>query len=218
MRPLPQRRWGSDATILATLHAWAVAKAPRLARLLPGRACEADPAGLRGAGLVGEDRKNHFEPVSTWALPTERGAVAIASSGALRSPVTASRQGLRSRNVAVGGPGDDGPVRVERIDPRDGAGGVFRDAPVIARLSHPADPLTLSAESFRVRDDAGAVPGSARLSPDGRVLIWQAQRLLQPDVLHFVTTAGLRGRGGTEVRPHVSRFCTCDLVRDDLPG
>lgn len=208
-----------EATILAAIHAWAVARAPRILRLLPARAPESDPVVLEGAGLAGEGLRVHFGPVSTWALPlSDRRAVAIVPSGAAAGPVNVARQGLRSNSVCFGGPSDEGPARVERMDPRDGATGVLRDTPVIARLSRPADPLTLSAQSFQVRDDLGPVPGHIRLSPDGRVLIWQAERPLRSDALHFVTTAGLRDRRGGAVSPLVSRFLTCDLVRADLPG
>ena len=53
----------------------------------------------------------------------------------------------------------DLPPAVARVDPRDGATQVLRDAPVILRISQPLDPASLSLETVSVEDDGGAVPG-----------------------------------------------------------
>ena len=112
----------------------------------------------------------------------------------------------------------EGPVWVTRVDPVDGATGVFRDAPVLARLSHPADATTVHAGSFRVEESGGAmVPGELILSPDGQLLIWTATRLLAPGIEHLVTADGLKDHRGREVVPHRSRFVPCGLARGDLP-
>ena len=113
----------------------------------------------------------------------------------------------------------EGPAWVTRVDPRDGATGVFRDARVLACLSHPADAATVHDGSFRVEESGGAeVPGDVLLSPDGRLLIWTAARLLVPGVEHLVTADGLRDHRGREDVPHRSRFVPCALARDDVPG
>jgi hypothetical protein len=113
----------------------------------------------------------------------------------------------------------EGPAWVTRIDPGDGATGVFRDARVLACLSHPADAATVHRGSFRVEESGGAeVPGELVLSPDGRLLIWIAARLLMPGVEHLVTADGLRDSRGRQIAPHRSRFVPCALARDDVPG
>lgn len=113
----------------------------------------------------------------------------------------------------------EGPAWVTRVDPGDGATGVFRDAPVLASLSHPADAATVHGGSFRVEEPGGvAVPGEVLLSPDGRLLIWTAARLLAPGVEHLVTADGLKDHRGRDVAPHRSRFVPCALARGDVPG
>lgn len=113
----------------------------------------------------------------------------------------------------------EGPAWVTRVDPGDGATGVFRDARVLACLSHPADAATVHGGSFRVEESGGGeVPGNLRLSPDGRLLIWTAARLLMPGVEHLVTADGLKDHRGREVAPHRSRFVPCAIVGDDVPG
>jgi hypothetical protein len=113
----------------------------------------------------------------------------------------------------------EGPAWVTRIDPGDGATGVFRDARVLACLSHPADAATVHRGSFRVEEPGGVeVPGDLVLSPDGRLLIWIAARLLVPGVEHLVTADGLRDSRGRQIAPHRSRFVPCALARDDVPG
>lgn len=108
-----------------------------------------------------------------------------------------------------------------RVDPQDGASGVFRDTPVIVSLSQPIDPTTVGPATFRV-EAGGSVElaGSIRLSPDGAVLIWTGARPLAPGVVHFVAVRGLYDRRGLPVRPHVSRFVPCDVALSDLmtPG
>ncbi len=106
---------------------------------------------------------------------------------------------------------DDGPTRVASIDPSDGASGVFCDACVMARLSAPADPATLSPETFMIEDDSGVVPARLRMSADRRVLIWIATRPLAPGVPHVVRLAGLRDARGRPVAPHRSQFVPCEL-------
>jgi hypothetical protein len=109
------------------------------------------------------------------------------------------------------------PTYVIRIDPADGADGVFRDACVLAKLSAPADPATLSTTTFRIEDPAGTVPARLRLSPDRLILIWAAERLLVPGVAHVVRSSGLLDAHGKEVLPHRSCFIPCDLTSTDWP-
>ena len=113
----------------------------------------------------------------------------------------------------------EGPAWVTRVDPGDGATGVFRDTRVLACLSHPADAATVHGGNFRVEEAGGGeVPGEIVVSPDGRLLIWIAARLLMPGVEHLVTADGLKDHHGREVAPHRSRFVPCALARDDVPG
>jgi hypothetical protein len=112
---------------------------------------------------------------------------------------------------------DCGQTRIERIDPSDGADGVFRDACVMAWLTAPADPATLSSSTFRIEDDQGPIPARLRLSPNRLVLIWMAERLLVPGVAHVVHSDGLRDTHGGAVAPHCSRFMPIDLISTDWP-
>jgi len=124
--------------------------------------------------------------------------------------------GAPTGRIGVRPDADDSAARVLRVDPRDGAAGVYRDAPVVIRLSHPADPESLSSETVFVQDPEGSLPGSLERSPDGQVVIWRGQRPFVPGVLHFVVASGLRDRRGRGVPKHVSRFVPCDLARDDV--
>jgi hypothetical protein len=110
----------------------------------------------------------------------------------------------------------DDPVRVLRVEPRDGATGVFRDTPIVASLSHPMQPSSVTAEAFAVEDENGVVPGRSGLSPDGRCVVWRPERLLAAGVLHHVTVSGLRDTRGRMMAPHRSGFVPCDLTYRDL--
>ena len=109
-----------------------------------------------------------------------------------------------------------GEAFVAHVEPEDGSAGVFRDAVVLARLSHPLDPRSLCGQTFQVRDAAGSVPSHLELSLDGCVLIWRPDRLLDPWVEHEVTADGLRDRNGRPVIPHRSRFVPGTLAFRDL--
>ena len=110
----------------------------------------------------------------------------------------------------------DEPVRVLHVDPMDGATGVFRDALVVAALSHPVEAGSIAAAVVAVEDEDGSVPGRATLSPDGRCVVWRAERLLVPGVAHRVTVAGLQDARGRTMAPHRSRFVPCDLTYRDV--
>lgn len=106
---------------------------------------------------------------------------------------------------------------VLRVNPEDGAVGVFRDAPVIVSLSHPVDPRALTPDAVRVEtSDGTVVEGRVSASPDGAVLIWTAAGGLTAGAIHFVAVRGLRDRRGLDLRPHVTRFVPCDLTLADL--
>ena len=130
-------------------------------------------------------------------------------------PDTGSR-GLRIPATAAGGGPPRPPSRVLRIDPPDGAKGVFRDAPVVACFSHPADGNTVSAETFVVLDEQGAVPGGVWTSLDGRIAVWTPRRLLSAGKLHCVRLAGLRDRHGRDLPVHESAFVPCEVSLSDL--
>jgi len=108
------------------------------------------------------------------------------------------------------------PMRVLRVEPRDGATGVLRDTPIVASLSHALQPSSLTTEAVAVEDEAGPVPGRSALSADGRCVIWRAERLLVPGAAHRVTVAGLRDLRGRTIAPHRSAFVPCDLTLRDL--
>lgn len=207
----------ADIRWLAAIHVFAVGRAPRLRRLLPTHGREGDPIVLVGEGFRGADLVAHFDgrPAAGVVALSDTEAVAIVPAGAAAGPLTVSRHGLRSNALAFGGPGDEGPRVVLRVDPHDGATGVFRDAPVVLRLSHPAQ-VEAGAAAIEVLDDQGAVPGATFVSPDGLVLVWRGLRGLRPEAVHFVATRGLLDREGRTFAPHLSRFLPCGLGREDL--
>jgi hypothetical protein len=214
VKALPARL---DARCLAAIHLFAVGRAPRLERLLPARGREGDPLLLTGEGFCGAALCAHFGavPAAGLVVLSNREAVAIVPAGASAGPFTVSRHGLRSNPLAFGGPDGEGPRVVLRVDPHDGAAGVFRDAPVVLRLSHPAR-VEVGHEPVEVLDDRGPVPGATFVSPDGLVLVWRGLRPLRPEAVHFVATRDLRDREGRAFAPHLSRFLPCGVGREDL--
>jgi IPT/TIG domain len=190
--------------------------APRLSRLVPTMASVGDNLFIEGLNLSGGDLRVAFGGVETWALAIDdHTAFCIVPDGAA-GPVSVSRSGLRSNPLAFGGYESDDPTRVLRVDPADGLAGTFRDTPVLARLSRPVQPMSLSAQTFRLEDSRGRVPGCARLSPDSRVVIWCSDRLLEPGVEHVLVIAGLRDERGRDVVPHRSRFVPSTLSWAEL--
>jgi Big-like domain-containing protein len=105
---------------------------------------------------------------------------------------------------------------VLRVDPAEGARGVFRDAPVVACFSRPADRRTVSTDTFLVVDEEGVVPGEVWTSLDGRVAVWTPSGLLAPGRVHCVRLAGIRDYRGRDVRVHESAFVPGLLARSDL--
>ena len=112
---------------------------------------------------------------------------------------------------------EPGPARIARVDPPDGACGVFRDACVMAQLTRPADPRSLTGTTFRIEDDRGVVPASLHVSPDRVVLVWRADRLLVPHVEHVIHAEGIRDLQGRAIEAYSSRFVPCDLVSNGWP-
>jgi Bacterial Ig-like domain len=123
---------------------------------------------------------------------------------------------LRMPATSWRGLGEERTLRVQHLDPPHGARGVFRDSPVVARLSRPVDPVTVSAETFLVMDEQGRVPGGVWTSLDGRVAVWTPARLLTAGRLHCVRLAGMRDRQGHELVVHESAFEPGDLALGDL--
>ena len=111
---------------------------------------------------------------------------------------------------------DVGMAFVAHVEPGDGAAGVFRDAVVLARLSHPVDPGSLSESTFQVSSATGLVPSHVELSSDRCVLIWRADRLLDAGLEHQVVAEGLRDQRGRPVATHRSRFVPGALAFRDL--
>lgn len=109
------------------------------------------------------------------------------------------------------------PPVVRWLDPPDGATGIFRDAPVVATLSHPADPASVHAGTFQVEERGrGPLAGTLALSPDGGLVVWTAREPLAPGVEHLVFACGLRDRHGREVSPWLSRFVPCAFTMEGL--
>jgi hypothetical protein len=111
---------------------------------------------------------------------------------------------------------DDVPTRVLRIDPADGAVGVFGDAPVVAVLSRPLDRWSVNDATFEVRGDGGSVPGTLRTSPDGRAVVWTPACPLTAGRVHQVVADGLRDVRGRPVEKHQSTFVPCAMTVSDL--
>jgi hypothetical protein len=108
------------------------------------------------------------------------------------------------------------PPAVVSVNPADGATGVFGDSLVAVRLSTPVDPRSVDASTLRVQESSGPVPGRLALWGDACVVVFQPDRLLRPQVIHFVIVAGLLDRAGRSVRPHCSRFVPCAMTLDEL--
>ncbi len=207
---------GASRMLHAVLYERQQRGAPQLQRLIPSSAEPGDNLFLEGRDLAGPDLRVDLGAASTWAVPlNDRAAFCIVPHGAA-GPVTVSRFGLRSNVLSLGGRGTDEPTRVVRVDPADGLRSVFRDTPVLARLSRPADPQSLSRETFRIEDPVGSLPGTARLSPDGRVVIWCGDRLFEPGMEHVILVCGLRDDRGRPVTPHRSTFVPCTLAWAEL--
>jgi len=116
------------------------------------------------------------------------------------------------------GPGAEAeePASVARVDPGDGAVGVFCDSPVLVCLSHAVDARSVSPRTVRVEDPRGALPGALALSPDRRVVVWRGERHFAPGLVHFVVVRGLCDARGAEVAPFTSRFIPCHVTAEDL--
>lgn len=108
------------------------------------------------------------------------------------------------------------PAWVMHTTPEDGAMFVLRDTPVLLRLSHAVDPISVKASAVRVLDANGDVPGGVRWAAEGHVVIWEPRRLLVPGVEHVVIARGLTDRRGRALAEHWSRFVPCGLSREDL--
>jgi hypothetical protein len=208
-----------ERLLLAAIHAFTEQRAPRLDQVLPSQAQAGEIVVLCGKGFGDGVLQARFGPLTSWALAiTDRLAVAMVPAGARPGWVSVQRQGLRSNGLVYGGPPGDGPARVVRVDPRDGACGVFRDAPVVVCVSHPLEPGSLSPDTLRVESAEGNIPGRLHMSPDGAVVIWMAASPLQPGVEHRVQALGLRDWRGLPVTPHQSSFVPCSLAIGDVFG
>ncbi len=108
------------------------------------------------------------------------------------------------------------PPAVVYVNPGDGATGVFCDSPVAVRISTALDPRTVNADTLRVQEASGPVPGRLALCGDAHLIVFHPARFLTPDILHFVIVSGLVDRHGRSVRPHCSRFIPCGLGHHDL--
>lgn len=208
-----------ERALLAAIHTFAEQRSPRLYQVLPAQARSGDIVVLCGRGLGDGVLQARFGAQTSWALPvTDRLAVAMVPAGARPGWLSVQRHGLRSNGVVFGGPPDEGPTVVVRVDPRHGSSGVFRDAPVVVSLSHPVEPGSLTSDTVRVEAAGSAVPGRLHMSPDGAVVIWVASIPLQAGVEHRVQAMGLRDWRGLPVEPHESSFVPCSLAIGDVFG
>lgn len=205
--------------MLAAIHAHALRlRAPRLARLLPPTAACAEPVLLVGANLRPGPLLVRFGCVDTWAAAlSDTVAVALVPAGG-RGPVSVQSRGFRSNSLAFGGGSSDDPPSFLRVDPANGAVGVFRDSPVVLTVSAPVDQASLSPATVRVEDGSEPLPGQIFSSPDARVVIWSPDRPMTPGVPHVVRARGLRDQRGRELPAHQSWFVCCDLLCTDLTG
>lgn len=127
--------------------------------------------------------------------------------------------GLMRGRTSLGGNENapaDLPARIVRVDPTDGADGVFRDALIVVSFSHPLDAASLAGNALRVQEGSRTLVGEWKLSPDGAVAIWSASDLLKPGAVHFVVASGLKDCRGRELPRHESRFVPADLTCEDL--
>ena len=132
------------------------------------------------------------------------------------APADGPARGLRVAGTTWRDLPDGLTPRVLRIEPPNGARGVFRDAPVVACLSRAVDPRTVSPETFLVIDEDGRVSGGVWTSLDGRLVVWTPARLLMAGKLHSVRLAGLRDVRGRDLSVHESVFVPGDLALGDL--
>lgn len=190
--------------------------APQLRRLIPSFGLPGDNLFLEGDDLAGGDLRVEFGSTTTWAVALDDRMAFCIVPLAADGPVTVSRFGLRSKAIPFGGFDGDDPTRVLRVDPADGLKGVFRDTPVLVRLSRPVDAATVCAATFRIESAGRCVSGDRRLSPDGRVVIWRSERLLEPAIEYQLVIAGVRDERGREVLPHQSRFVPSTLSWAEL--
>lgn len=201
----------------AAPSALGTARPPRLQRILPSTGRPGEPVWIEGEGLAGEGLQVEFGEIRAWSVPLDdRTLVCIVPPGAGAGGVTVTRFGLRSNVLAFGGPWDDEPTRVVRVDPRDGITGVFRDTPVLFRFSRSVDGDSLNERTVHIDGPDGLVPGFLQTSPDGEVVIWRPHGLLEGGFEHTVVVSGLLDRRGRGVAPHRSRFVPCTLRRVDL--
>jgi hypothetical protein len=107
---------------------------------------------------------------------------------------------------------------VVRVEPPDGASGVLRDAPVLARVSHRLDPRSVAPHTVTLWSDTGAVPMRLEVSRDRHVLIGRPEQPLEGGVEHCLELCGLRDERGREVMAHASRFVPGGLGLHDLDG
>ena len=85
-KPLAQALRRPETLLLATIHTWSVAGAPRINRLLPALARVGDPLVVCGSGFHGGSLRAHFGRVSTWAL-------ALSDHEALLAPSSGEKRG-----------------------------------------------------------------------------------------------------------------------------
>jgi hypothetical protein len=202
--------------MLAAIRTWALDRRPRLERALPAWAPAGAPVLLTGHGLGDGPLEARFGATSTWALAlSDELAVAVVPSDA-GSPLTLFRRALASNALPFRPSDSEGPTRVVRVDPGDGSLGAFRDSPLVVRFSRPLDARSVTQGRIEVRDPEAALVGQTRLSPDGRVLLWLAERRLRPVTGHTLRVDGLRDERGEPVETWASTFATGRLTREDF--
>lgn len=217
MAPALRRASVSPETkLLAAIRTWALDRRPQVSRALPPWAPPGAPVLVLGSGLGEGPLEARFGRVSTWAVALRDDlAVSVVPPGA-GSPLVLFRRALASNPLSFRPSGGEGPTRVVRVDPDDGALAVLCDSPVVVRFSRPLDARCLDEARIRVSDSAGPLPGRVRLSPDAQVLIWLGERAFAPEAGHSVRLEGLRDERGEAVESWTSAFATGRLTRRDL--
>lgn len=82
---------------------------------------------------------------------------------------------------------DDVTPAVESTNPVEGATGVPVNVPVRARFTKPIDPVTVTTDSFALRDASGALVECSISVSDDQVVTFTPMRPLEPNTLHTLT-------------------------------
>jgi spore maturation protein SpmB len=119
-------------------------------------------------------------------------------------------------SFTTGGGVDDTPPTMEAVSPVDGAVGVAVNAQIIARLSEPLDPSSVSATTISLDPP---VTGNVALAADGVTITFTPPApYLAPATMYSVRVSGVRDLVGNVLTPVSSTFTTAaDATPDRTP-